>query len=399
MVELLPTVEGQDKERVMRVLWIGDAVINSGFSVVTHNICNELSKLCDVTVLGIGYDGRTRHPCPFYIYPGYHNGDMYSFDFAANLILRESPDVVVVFNDLPVVHNYLDRIAELKKTNSIGAKVVPLFPINFVPPNKLDILNLSFKNVEEVLVYTDFSRMVVESINPQLKVTSIYHGVDVGTYFPVQDAKIKYGLKDCFVVGNVNSNTYRKRLDLFLKGFATFAKDKDDVKCLVHASNNDVSYDLSLIVKDLGIEGKTILSTNKLRPEELNMLYNLMDVNVNTAMGEGFGLSLIEGATCGVPILCPEYGNLVDIWGDSASYIKLRDSEYVAGTRFVGGAVDVNDMASKLNLLYEDRNLLSDMSKRVGERSKLDKFKWSTIAGKVHKTLISANKDKLSFVS
>jgi len=383
----------------MRVLWIGDAVINSGFSVVTHNICNELSKLCDLTVLGIGYDGRTKHPCPFYIYPGYHNGDMYSFDFAASLISREYPDVVVVFNDLPIVHNYLDRIAELRKTNNINAKIVPLFPLNFVPPNALDILNLYFKEVEEVMVYTDFAKMVVESINPQLKAESIYHGVDIGTYFPVEDAKVKFGLKDCFVVGNVNSNTYRKRLDLFLKGFAEFAKDKDDVRCLVHASNKDISYDLKLIIKDLGLEGKTILSTNNLRPEELNMLYNIMDVNVNTAMGEGFGLSLIEGATCGVPILCPEYGNLIDIWGDSAFYIELRESEYVAGTRFVGGAIDIGDMAKKLNLLYEDRNLLTDMGKRARERSNLDRFKWSTIAGKVHKTLVSVNKDRLSFVS
>ena len=383
----------------MKVLWIGDALVNSGFSVVTHGICNELAEKCDLVAYGVRYDGRLRHKCNYHIYPGQRDGDMYGFEFAAQVALQEDPDVIVVFNDDHIVNLYIDVLRASGDRHGSKARIVPLFPVNLLPLNKDIMFYFSVKGVEQVMTYTNFSKHKIEEINPNLHISSIYHGVDSKLYFPIVNAKHELGVKNEFIVGNVNSNTYRKRLDLFLEGFAKFAKGKSDVKCLIHSSTYEKAYDIPTLANNLGIVDKVILSTGNLPVDKLNVLYNVMDVNTNTSLGEGFGLSLVEGAACGVPILCAEHGNLKDIWGKSADYIGIERSEYMSGTMWKGDVISTDDFADKLNRFYEDRSYLAERKETVLEVSKEAKFQWSTISDKVMKVLISANKGRLSFVS
>jgi glycosyltransferase involved in cell wall biosynthesis len=115
-------------------------------------------------------------------------------------------------------------------------------------------------------------------------------------------------------------------------------------------------------------------------------------------MGEGFGLSLIEGAACGIPIVCPAHGNLEDIWGYNADYIDIERSEYVPGTRFKGDVISTSDFAEKLNRLYEDRTYLKERKVQVFQASGDPKFNWSTVADKVFKVLMSTSKTRLNFI-
>lgn len=383
----------------MKVLWVGDALVQSGFSVVTHSICNQLVNKCDLVVYGVRNDGKLRHDAKYYIYPGQHSEDMYNFEFAAQVVMQENPDVVVLFNDDHIVSRYIDAICIMGKKYDNAVRMIPLFPINLLPVNRNAMLLFSIKEIEQVMTYTNFSKRKIEELNPNLNVTAICHGVDRELYFPIPDAKERLGVTKNFIVGNINSNTYRKRLDLFLEGFTKFAKGKSDVKCLVHANNQDIAYELSALAKDFGIMDKVILSDGNLTVDKLNVLYNIIDVNTNTSLGEGFGLSLIEGAACGVPILCAEHGNLKDIWGENADYIKIEHPEYIAGTTFKGDIISTDDFAEKLNRFYEDRSYLAERKINIFEVSKDPKFEWSTVADKVFKVLAVANKDRIGVVS
>lgn len=375
----------------MNVLWIGDAIVNSGFSIVTHSICNELCQKCDIDVFGIRYDGRETHPYPYHIYPGRLDKDIYSVDYANELINKTRPDVVIIFNDDHVINSYLKNIVLPP-----GTRVIPMFPVNMLPVDKESIMGFGDSTV---LTYTNFSRNKVREVNPNLTISAVYHGVNHDVFQKVDGVKESVGLKDSFVVGTINSNTYRKRLDLFLKGFAKFAKGKSDVKCLIHATNKDYSYELGNIVNDLGIGNKTILSTSPRDFIEINALYNMMDVNVNTSMGEGFGLSLIEGAACGVPVLCPSHGNLTDIWTQGAEFIDIEDQEYVAGTKFVGGRISIDSMADKLDKLYEKRDYTKELGGLALEHSNESKFSWETVASKVYKAIFDVNFSKISYIT
>lgn len=377
----------------MKVLWVGDAIYQSGFSIVTHNICNELCTKCDVVLYGIRYDGKIKHPYPYYIYPAQGPNDFYSFEYFATVIESEKPDVIVIFNDDAIILRYMQMLG------TDLSHVVPFFPVNYLPVNSDVLLEFSRLGVSHVMTYTNFSSKRIKAVNPNLEVSAVYHGVAPSIFFKTSGAKASLGVEEYFIVGNNNTNTYRKRLDLFLKGFAKFAKGKNDVKCLIHATNKDVAYDLKYIAVDLGITGKTILSSSPLEFDKLNTLYNIMDVNVNTSMGEGFGLSLIEGAACKVPVLCPPHGNLKEIWNQGTRFIDIKDNEYIAGTNFVGDVISEDSLADNLDLLYSDRDLLLSLGSEAYEHSRKDKFSWKVVASEIYKVLGKVNGNKLSFIS
>lgn len=379
----------------MKVLWIGDAVVQSGFSIVTHNICNELYRKCDLVVYGIRYDGRERHKYPYYIYPAQTPGDIYNFNYAVKVVEDEEPDIIVLFNDDHVIRRFLDAIVNK------GVQTIPLFPVNLLPIKKDNMPAFSDPKfgITEVMSYTEFSKRKIEEINPNISVNAIYHGVDRKVFFPMKNAKKELNLQDYFVVGNVNINSYRKRLDLFLKGFAKFAKGKNDVRCLIHAAGSDRVYDLASIAQDLGIAGKVILSQSKISFEDMRLLYNTMDVNCSTCVGEGFGLSFIEGAACGIPILCPEHGNLVDIWQDKAEYIKIGYQDYIPGTNYIADVICIDDFADKLNKFYEDRKFTRMKGERVYEFSKDKKFDWKVVADKVFNIICRVNENKVNILA
>lgn len=369
----------------MKILWVGDAVITSGFAVVTHNICNELALKCDVVVFGIGYNGRTRHEYPYHIYPGRNNLDLYSFDYLVEVVKAESPDVIILFNDDHIIREYLMRLS------GVEARIITLLPVNYLPISKLSMFSyLPF--VSEILTYTDFARDEVAKIIPTIPTKTVYHGVHSNIFYPIRG--IKAGQEDetkqfvsQFIVGNIGTNTYRKRIDLFLQAFSMFANGKSDVQCLLHYTNLDTAYNCEEICNEYGITNKVLFSNKSVTFEKLNAIYNLIDVNVNTSMGEGFGLTSLEGAACGNAIMVPNHGNFRDIWQDSAVYITPARVEHLAGTNFLGEVIDVYDLAKKLDAFYYDRTLLASYKQKAYNRSHIDQFKWSVVSEKVYQSV------------
>ncbi len=378
----------------MRVLWIGDAVIQSGFSTVTKGICTELVKNCDLTVFGIGYNGRIKNKANYYVYAGADRADIYSFNSASEIVAKDNYDVVVLFNDLPVVLAYARYIR--KQTPKLP--LVAIFPVNTPPVPSKEVIELSNLDVCEVMTYTDAAKNHIASINPNLSITSIYHGVNKKVFSRDNNCRQQAGLKDLFVAGYVGSNTYRKRLDLLLEGFAKFAKGKNDVRCLLHVNNLESSYPLTDMALYYGIKDKVLFSCGNIPDERIKLLYSVMDVNINTSIGEGFGLPLLEGASCGTPILCAKHDNLVDIWGDTADYIEIDRREFIPDTNYLGSVISTDNLADKLSKLYDDRNYLKQRSVDVLNRSIDPRFDWRVVSDKVYKAVSSATRSRVNII-
>ena len=374
---------------MLKVLWCGDAVIQSGFSVVTHNVCNRLSTMYDVVVYGIGHNGSIVHPYTYRIQPASVGGDLYGFRGFTEFVDSVNPDVIVLFNDDFVVLQYLSLII-----NHSACKTV-ILPINCFPINPYNAMNISMCGVNNILTYTEYAKNKFREVNPNLDIDTMYHGVDVSIFQPVLDVKKNNGIDDYFVIGNINTNTVRKRLDLFLKIFSKFASDKEKVKCVIHTDRIRGEYLLDEIAKQYGILDKVIFSSGRLTFTAMNELYNLMDVVCTTCIGEGFGLSLLEGAACGKPIVCPDLGNLRDIWSMGADFVKVSHKDYIPYTAFEGEVVDIDDFVRALNKLYYDpihrTNLGSDALRRVYDA----KFNWNNVADKVSNAIQKAMKWKL----
>ena len=69
--------------------------------------------------------------------------------------------------------------------------------------------------------------------------------------------------------------------------------------------------DLEHIIEHLGLENRQImLSTQKVPPEHLAQIYNMVDCTINISDAEGFGLSTLESLSCGTPIIATMTGGL-----------------------------------------------------------------------------------------
>ena len=373
---------------MIKVLWVGDAVVQSGFSVVTHSICDRLNSMFDIVVYGIRYDGLMRHPCGYHIYPAYVGTDIYGRENLTKIISIEQPDVVVLFNDFNIVVSYAQKIFETSKV-----LMLPMFPVNLLPISEEHLMLMTLYGIKEVLTYTEFASSEINKISPKLKATAVYHGVNRGVYYPIKELKQQSGLGDMFVVGSVGSNTYRKRLDLFLEGFAKFAAGKDNVRCLIHTSKHG-TFNIDSIINDLGIANLVIFSQEGLSVSKMNEVYNLMDVNVNTSLGEGFGLPLLEGFAAGVPIVCPDIGNLRDVWEDVANYIKISRTEYVPDSIYKGEVICPNSLADILNNLY-DSGVVKNQGTRFVSKSK---FNWKDISSKVADVILDVVNSRTNFI-
>ena len=58
-----------------------------------------------------------------------------------------------------------------------------------------------------------------------------------------------------------------------------------------------------------------------LPPEHMVDLYSSFDVLLNPAMGEGFGLPVLEGLRRGVPVVAAAVSSLPEVGGDAAVYV------------------------------------------------------------------------------
>ena len=378
----------------MKILWVGDAIVMSGFSVVTHNICNIISQEHDLSVLGIRYDGSVKNTYPYYVYPANIRGDIYGYEIFRTIVEKEEPDIIILFNDLEIISRYLDFIPD--KNTSL---IVPFFPMNYKYIDEKLFLKLSNYNISDVLVYTEAASSAFRDFNPSLTYHPMYHGVSRNVYFPIEDAKAESGFEDNFVVGSIMSNTYRKRPDILLEAFSIFANDKKNVRLLLQTSSTSGSFNIRAMAKYFGIIGKVVFGEAKLTNDKFNVLYNIFDVNVNTSLGEGFGLPLLEGAACKCPIICTKDPNLVDIWGDSATYIDPDKAIFIPECGCVGLEPSVSSLVDALNKYYNDIDFRFSMGEAAYARSLMPQFSWYNIGKNVLCIINSVYSKKITLIS
>ena len=77
--------------------------------------------------------------------------------------------------------------------------------------------------------------------------------------------------------------------------------------------------DLLQVAEQFGLQNNVWFSTDKLQFDKMNILHNLMDVTVNTAKNEGFGLSTLISMQVGKPIIALKTG------GETSKVVDYRD--------------------------------------------------------------------------
>lgn len=371
----------------MKILFIGDGVVPTGFARVVHNIIKYLPKKTEVHHLAINYSGDP-HKYSHNIYPAALGGDVYGLGRLEQMQELE-PDLIFILNDIWMIDMYLKRI---KKTWKKIPPIVVYFPVDAEDFDKEWFS--AFDIVTHTVVYTKFGKRVTKLAVPLLDpITIIPHGTDSSVFYKLDKQESKHKLfadnkklvEDSFIILNANRNQPRKRIDIAIKGFSIFAEGKDDAYYYHHAGLKDAGWNITRLATRYGIDKKLITTGNTFReqrvPEEvLNIIYNCADVGVNTGMGEGWGLTATEHAACGVPQIVPDHSACKELFEDCGLLIPVSYDFVYEETLTTAKVVTPEDFADQLEILYNDKELRKVLANSCYEKFTDEKYSWETVS-------------------
>jgi len=243
-------------------------------------------------------------------------------------VLEEiKPDLVLSINDNSALEVHLKILKKYEKDNKISIKKVFYIPIDCynLPPE-------FFKELEDVdylMTMTEMSCSEILKTGYKGSVDVLAHSINTEVFHIIED-KIMIKNKwipeehrSKFLILNSNKNQDRKRLDITINSFKLLMEREEnrDKYCLILKTSKKPSFNNGGILLEEYIEklpeyvSKNIIVIEKrLTLEELNELYNCVDVNINSSIGEGWGIIPCEVSLCGVAQLVPDSTSYPEIF-------------------------------------------------------------------------------------
>ena len=375
-----------------KILWYGDAVSNTGFGRVTHSVLEHLCKKHEVVVFGINYSGDP-HQYPYKIYPAaaQNPSDRFGIGRVQNVVEMERPDFIFCLNDIWIVNQVWERVHLLQR--ALKFKFIAYFPTDseWYPATLLRYI----KDFDFAITFTieQAQRLMAHKISPK-RLGVVPHGLDQGRFYEMDknECRDKLGIPhDKFVVFNGNRNQPRKNIDLTIKAFAEFAKGKDDVILYLNMNEKDLGWDIKSLFstemtrRDIDPTQRLCMTPmiNYLQAppdEDLNVIYNAVDVGINTSSGEGWGLVPFEHAMCRKAQVVPNHTSNKDIWKNSGLLIDVAAWFIDKDLGVERGMVDPVHAAELLTKLYDDRDYMSEVADKCFECANNPMYKWDKIA-------------------
>jgi glycosyltransferase involved in cell wall biosynthesis len=88
----------------------------------------------------------------------------------------------------------------------------------------------------------------------------------------------------------------------------------DKATLICHTDPKDINGpDLEAIVRELKLtNGEIMFSREKINPQALSMIYNMVDATILISNAEGFGIPVQESLCCGTPVICSNTGGMTE---------------------------------------------------------------------------------------
>jgi len=278
------------------------------------------------------------------IYPidGYGNQEL-----LRELWVREKPDAIMHYTDPRFWRWLYDMEHEIRQQ-------MPIFYYNIWDDWPAPKYNEFFYESCDLIM--NISKQTVAIVNDvwtknppeDWQVTYIPHGINEKYFYPVsvfddehkQVESMKKRLTDDkieFIVFYNNRNIRRKMTGDVILAFKTFCdmlskEEADKCALLMHTQPvDDNGTHLPNVVDAICPDYKVYFSDQKLEPKQLNHIYNMVDVTINIASNEGFGLGTCESLMCGTPIIVNVTGGLQDQCGFKYKdkFLTYKDYDWV----------------------------------------------------------------------
>lgn len=233
------------------------------------------------------------------------------------ILLKIKPDIIIQLNDSHL-------------TSKMHESIMPEYRDRFIPyiPFDMDIFSgSSIPQSKYIMTTTKFAKKELEKMGFKSHIFETYH--IVSGFAPVDKmvARKAFNLPtDKFIVGSININHVRKKWDILFEAFSRFEKGKRDVLLVIKTHTlipdkpseyNSVPgdlYNMPEMFEKYGIKNKVVVVEGTIDKERLNLLYNCFDLGLYTTSGEGWGMTPMENALCGIPSILPNNTTFTELF-------------------------------------------------------------------------------------
>jgi glycosyltransferase involved in cell wall biosynthesis len=342
----------------------------TGYSRVSHNLIRELTKHKDISVTHYGFQKFPTPPTNYRPYPA----DIDVIDAAAtekpvaqgfgfaglpDAIRKKKPHVLMIYNDMSIVAKFLEEIRKsgVKRDFKIWLYVDQVYTCQL--QGYIDIIN---RDADRVFAFTSFWKKCLKDQGVNRPIDLILHGFDKQLYFtlPREMVRKQMGIpNDAFVYLNLNRNQPRKRYDILIMAFVELLV-KNPTKqiflmCVCDKGEKGGWWLFEIFQRELKLRGVAVeMFANRLmissqdmqfRDEEINLFYNVADVGISTADGEGWGLCSFEQMGVGIPQVVPDIGGFKEFCKPNNSVMVKPKHRYYLPMVYspVGGEAEACD--------------------------------------------------------
>lgn len=304
----------------------------------------------------------------------------------------------------------------------------------------------TFVHADAIFTYSDFGRdtLLHQSNNSIKYIDTTSPGVSLQNfqYLPKesrQQLRQFFGIDpEAFIIGSVMRNQKRKLIpELFvaLKQFINYLEQTNHSKAdktflYLHTSYPDAGWDLPLFLKEYEIGNRVLFTyscknckfykpslyqhplalcprcgqmsmsmpnvSNGISQQELNTIYNVMDIYTQYAICEGFGMPQVEAGAAGVPIASVNYSAMEDIVQYLKAYpIKVNQFFRELETKAIRVYPDNESFLEILKNFIQLPEFLQEQKRHETRKLTEARYNWDDIAKKWEKYLDSVKLSNL----
>lgn len=373
----------------MKLVAICDSpMLESGFGRVSKNLLSRWHKEgIDIEVLAVYRDGHPPPECnlyPFKIEPTIL--DTYFNEKALAKINHHLADIdedfILWINSDIRCLKPLGTLIQHQKQNFGSRKmtVIGYLPIETEKLGGEEIELL--QNFNKIVAYTEFGKKQLSATNKEIFVLPHGHQED----FHKTPNFRQYLFPQCgdeLIIGNINSNSERKAIWQSILLHEELEKIGVSNYLYLHMRSAKPFNIIQFAQLYCSKPEKVFFPTEEFIQTQcnssmLNNIYNSIDLYLSTSLGEGWGLTAMEAASCEKPLAIPKHTAFDETYEENECiFMPCENKTYYTFDNRVAPIINIKESAKKIaNELPNFKKLGKAASKKVLSK----KYSWDYIA-------------------